>query len=252
MKTIYATPYIIELATSFWKKAGDISSWPRDLDQAVAVALPIDVVSLSRLSTKKIEKWFRSRNFSYQLLADDKLLHGFIMMNRGKGFIFLNGTDSKEERLFTLAHEVSHYIIDYQQPRIKASKVFGKRILEVVDRLRPPTSQEQVDSVLLATEIKPYTHLLAKGSNSYCNDLKIWQAEDKADALAFELLAPFNSVYADLKEKSVSSYKNCCAVAEQLLINKYGLPSSVTSLYAHFLARSITGGPSALESLGLI
>lgn len=252
MKTLYSTPYIIELAQDFWKKAGGTSSWPCDLDQAVAISLPIDVVSLSSLSVKEIEKWFCTRKFSYQFSTEDLSLHGFIIVTRGKGLIFINGSDSKEERLFTLAHEIAHFIIDYQLPRLKACNLFGKQILDVLDGLRAPTIQELVDGILLSIEIKPYIHLIEKNNNSYGENTKVWRSEDQADALAIELLAPFKSVYADLKKMSFPSFINCYTAAYQLLSIKYGLPVSVTQSYAQYLAYKVTGGPSTLESLGLI
>src|SRR6478736_3982828 len=125
------SPLTIQTAKEFWKTAGNNSSYPCDISGAVSLALPIDIVCLSELSLKKIENWLTERKVFFELEISDRLLHGFILISRGCGFIFVNGTDSEEERRYTIAHEAGHYLLDYKLPRDAAVKKLGKSILEV-------------------------------------------------------------------------------------------------------------------------
>lgn len=154
-----------QIANDFWKRAGGIKKFPCDITGAVNFALPIDIISLSELSLRKIETWLIQRNIILDLEIDDRLLHGFILVSKGAGFIFVNGTDTEEERRYTIAHEASHFLLDYQRPREIAIEKLGKGILEVMDGYREATNEEQIDGILTSVSIKPYTHLLEKVGN---------------------------------------------------------------------------------------
>jgi Zn-dependent peptidase ImmA (M78 family) len=39
------------------------------------------------------------------------------MARAGHGFISLDGSDADDERRFSLAHELAHFLLDYQDPR---------------------------------------------------------------------------------------------------------------------------------------
>ena len=114
------------------------------------------------------------------LAFDDRLLHGFILISRGSGFIFVNGTDSEEERKYTIAHEASHFLLDYKLPRDTAVKKLGRTILEVIDGYREPTIEEKVDGMLYSAMIKPYTHLLEKVGDGTFKNLNILNSENDA------------------------------------------------------------------------
>src|SRR5687767_10767614 len=144
----FISPIVTQTAKDFWKKAGGNDVFPCDISGAVSLVLPIDIVSLSELSVQKIQNWLVARKVFLDLEVDDRLLHGFILISRGSGFIFINGTDSEEERRYTIAHETGHFLSDYKLPRELAVKKLGESILEVMDGYREPTLEERIDGTL--------------------------------------------------------------------------------------------------------
>ena len=45
----------------FWRQAGGVEPFPRKLERAVLLALPIAIIKLPRLHTNSIEKWLSNR-----------------------------------------------------------------------------------------------------------------------------------------------------------------------------------------------
>lgn len=240
-----------QTAKDFWKSAGGNNIFPCDITGAVNLALPIDIVSLSELSLNKIQNWLSERKVFLDLEIDDRLLHGFILISRGTGFIFVNGTDTEEERRYTIAHEASHFLLDYKLPREIAVKKLGEGILEVMDGYREPTIEERIDGTLTSVSIKPYTHLLEKVGDGTFNNTDVLNSENNADELALELLAPYATVIKDTKpaQNKISFYdfKNQCY---QILRSKYLIPDSIAEAYSSKLAYIATGAPSLLSKLG--
>jgi hypothetical protein len=168
------------------------------------------------------------------------------------GFIFLNGTDSEEERRYTIAHEASHFMLDYLMPRNKAIKKIGCQIEDVLNGSRNATEVELIDSLIKAVHVKPFTHLLEKHGDGSFESLKIFASEINADALALELLAPYHSVVKETttgrKKVSFYEFEHRCL---KILIDKYKLPSSIAKQYSTELAYDITKGPSILDKIRL-
>ena len=248
----YISPIIVQIAKDFWKSTGGTIVFPCDISGAVNLVLPIDIVCLSELSLNKIQTWLAERKVFLSLEIDDRLLHGFILISKGSGFIFVNGTDTEEERRYTIAHEASHFLLDYKLPRDTAVKKLGDGILEVMDGNRKPTIEERIDGTLTSVTIKPYTHLLEKVGDGTFNRMEILNSENEADGLALELLAPNSIVIKDTnpnrKKISFYDFKNQCY---QILRSKYLIPDSIAEAYSSKLAYVATGAPSLVSRLGL-
>lgn len=247
----FISAIIIQVAKDFWKSAGGNNSFPCDITGAVNLALPIDIVSLSELSLNKIQTWLTERKVLLDLEIDDRLLHGFILISRGTGFIFVNGTDTEEERRYTIAHEASHFLLDYKLPRESAVKKLGEGILEVMNGYREPTIEERIDGTLTSVSIRPYTHILEKIGDGTFDNTEILNSENNADELALELLAPHTIVIKDTNSNrskiSFYDFKNQCY---QILRSKYLIPDTIAEAYSSKLAYIATGAPSLLSKLG--
>ncbi|MEI9908524.1 MAG: ImmA/IrrE family metallo-endopeptidase [Bacteroidota bacterium] len=247
----FISPIITQVARDFWKNAGGKSVFPCDISGAVNLVLPIDIVCLSELSLKKIQIWLTERKVFLDLQIDDRLLNGFILISKGSGFIFVDGTDTEEERRYTIAHEASHFLLDYKLPRESAVKKLGESILEVMDGYREPTLEERIDGTLTSVTIKPYTHLLEKVGDGTFDRPEILNSENDADELALELLAPNASVIKDTNPNrnkiSFYDFKNQCY---QILRSKYLIPDSFAETYSSKLAYVATGAPLFLSKFG--
>src|SRR5947209_7799628 len=116
------TPFWVqELASAFWAEAGD-EAFPRSLRAPMARALPLSIVSLPDLRVRHIDGWLRRQSVLCALEAHDRALRACLVAFRGHGLIFLDGGDPLDEQRFSLAHELAHFLRDYQQPRARASE----------------------------------------------------------------------------------------------------------------------------------
>ena len=239
-------PAIEEAAGSFWAAAASQASEQVDLYQAVALVLPLDVVLLGQLRLATVEAWLAASGVEYGFGEADRPLYGLLVVCRGAGFVFLDGTDSEAERRFTLAHEVAHFLLDYATPRRRAAERLGAGVLDVLDGVRPPTLAEEVAGVLAAVDVAPHVHPFPRSGDGGV----VTGIEGRADALACELLAPAAAVRARLEGAGVEEmYFACVAAAQALLREQYGLPGGVADAYARRLAQGLTGGPSLVASL---
>jgi len=245
-------PYIARIASEFRLKAGRKDKFHFDINGAVNLILPVDIVSLSELTLSKIKQWLFDRGVDVDIDYNDRLLHGFILTFQGSGFIFINGTDTEEERRYTVAHEASHFILDYKLPRDRAIEKLGPQIVEVLDGYRAASTMEMVDGLLASVNIQPYTHLLEKAADGSFNSIKIYNSENDADALALELLAPSTDVIKDTKAtKPQLAFEEFKSTAFRILMDKYLLPVEIAKEYSTRLAYVSTGGPSLVSKLRL-
>ncbi|WDF54338.1 ImmA/IrrE family metallo-endopeptidase [Mucilaginibacter sp. KACC 22063] len=243
--------YAVSVAKEFWSATGLSTEPPFDIAGAVSLLFPIDIVQLSELSTAKIDHWFSARNVNIQTHVQDRPLHGFVVFSRGVGFMFINGTDDEQERRYTIAHEVSHFLLDYKIPRDKIIKKLGAEVEEVLDGIREPSSKEMVEGIIKHVAVKPFTHLLEKEGDGSFENLQVYYAENNADTLALELLAPASRIKAEtLKEKKKLSHTDFCKICNELLVHRYKLPTQIATDYAKVLAYRATGGPSIMDKLG--
>lgn len=242
---------IVATAKKFWETAGQKQSPPFDISQAVSLVLPVDIVMLSDLSLMRIRAWLAERDLTFDFDLPDRNLHGFIITYRGSGFIFANGSDNEAERRYTIAHEASHFILDYYQPRQSAIAQLGKLIEDVLDGLREPTNEERIDGLLRSVSVKPYTHLMEKQGDGSFYNVNVYNSENDADALALELLAPYSRVIRETKSGNLTiSFDDFKIKSQGLLEEKYLLPGSMANEYATRLSYLATGGPSLLKKFG--
>jgi hypothetical protein len=84
-------------------------SFPIDLELCIALALPLFVVSVPSLSLLEMRDWIvaRGRNLPVDLFTDEnRRLRASVIAAAGVGIIFVDASDPKEERRFSLAHEL--------------------------------------------------------------------------------------------------------------------------------------------------
>lgn len=244
--------YIENIAKEFWAKIGRSRSQPPyDIAGAVSLLLPLDIISLSELTLLGIDKWLNDRGIKIPVTVSDRHLHGFVLIRNGSGFMFINGTDSEEERKYTIAHETSHFILDYKIPRDRVIEKLGKEVGAVLDGVRAPTVNEQVNSLIKEISLDAFTHLFEKEGDGSFESFKVFNAENNADLLALELLAPHSEV---IKTTQNGRGKISFDVFDQqcfdLLVSSYKLPHSIARQYSKRLAYLTTGGPSIMSKLG--
>lgn len=250
-----ASTEIQQLGLTFWKESLLPINFPINitlLEQAILLTQPISIVKLDRLSLLKITKYLRERGVSINYTLDDKELFGFVLSYNGHAYIFLNGTESSQEQCFTLAHELSHYLIDYKLPREVIIKKYGESIIEALNNKRDFTTKERLLAIINGYTLKQFTYLLDAPAVSAFDRLNVWKAENKADELAMELLAPYKIILQDINRDSIpKKYFSLEQYLPQLLQSKYGLTVHIANLYGKSLAIKISGGISLAERWGI-
>jgi hypothetical protein len=240
-------------AEKFWKPAGDIQSrFPRDIESAVAWSLPLFVVRLPRLWVHDVECYLRKRRLPVLIgPAADRRLHGCVLAIRGKGLIIVDGTDKPAQVRFTIAHEAAHFMLDYQEPRLRAVEKLGENIQSVLDGERALKPEERVDGLLSNAPVGLYAHFMHRDSAGFGSE-KILEAESQADQLAFELIAPEAELWRMLpKGFAERGYEQRLTTVRLLMVRRFGLPSEVAAQYAASLCRSRFGGATVREWLGM-
>ena len=227
---------IPDWAERFWLLAGKPEPFPRSLEASVLRALPLVIVKLPRLDVESLNGYLQSRCLNLQCLAAPRRLRGCLLARSGGGIVFLDGTDSADELRFTLAHEVAHFLLDHLQPRQRAVKALGPAIQDVLDGLREPTPAERLNAIFQGVSFERTEHLMDRGDDGTISRMKTLRAEDRADRLALELLAPVKSVEESLAAHSATwSDPRASDLAVTACVTEYGLPRDVAKNYARFL-----------------
>jgi hypothetical protein len=243
---------ITKCANDFWKSAGFAESFPRSLETAVSWALPLAVIKMPNLTFSKLDNWFFENGSTFQNSRKDRSLRACLMAKNGKGLIFLDGTDSKDEMRFSMAHETAHFLIDYFLPRKRVFKALGEKAYEILDGVRLPTPEEKLSGILRGVRLGVFEHLIERSDHGAVKDIEVLEAEDHADNLALELLAPRLAVIAKLKSlKNEKTNDLAIKMTQKIIVDGFGLPSLIAERYAKMLAVSRSANKSFKEWLGV-
>ena len=223
--------WVHETAGRFWSDAGGAPRrFPRDLGPAIDWALPIAVVELPGLRVAAVDDWLAARDMEVRLRIPDRPLRACVLVHEGNGLLFVDGDDAADERRFSLAHEVAHYLVEYAIPRERARERLGLGVLAVLDGRRAPSREERIGAVLAGVRLGVSLHLMERTPDGHPAGREVSAAERRADELAFELLAPVDAVRARLPAGARRG------VVGAMLRDAFGLPPAPADLYARELA----------------
>jgi Zn-dependent peptidase ImmA (M78 family) len=246
-------PKVKQVAEGFWRPLLPYRTFPVDIERVIAFSnLPLHIDLIPGLDIEHVNQWIKANHFPARIDKDNCALHGFLLARSGHGIIFVNGTDNRKERRFTIAHELAHFLLDYYLPRIHYLKIYGDSILEILDGSRLPTFQERLTFVISELPSPFFTHLLDNSSITAYERTQVWSTEWRTDALAFEILAPFHVVISSLKKKKLEKrFDPIFRQASSLLATDFGLPSTLASSYAKHFASYLSGGMTLAEEWGI-
>jgi hypothetical protein len=203
--------------------------FPRDLAEDIPLALPLTVVPLPGLTPRKGREWLVSyKRADGGLVPTNDLKHGFTVAHAGAGVLFLNSEDPPGEQRFTLAHEVAHFVLDHLQPRRRAEHAWGKSIGPVLDGEQEPSVAEQLFSALERIPYRTRANFMDRNDRRMPVSGLVMESEQRADRLAFELLAPRRELLPLLQRGGRKEL-------EDELISRFGLPVKEASTYARWL-----------------
>jgi hypothetical protein len=214
----------------------------------VALALPVTLVKLPKLKLHKVEGWLQRRGVSFLFGCHNRAVRGCLIAFGGEGLIFVDGSDPDNERRFTLAHEIAHFLVDYWQPRMRAIDRLGPTVIEVLDGLRSATVSERVHAILVKAPNGVHTNLMERYVD--VDSSNIWQTEDRADKVALALLAPPEKVLSRTDWDAANFEQRLASIISVLDID-FGLPHFASKSYGYSLLKMVHRGPSWVEALGL-
>lgn len=240
--------WVVETAEKFWSEVGELEPFPRDLRQPIAQAFPLTVVLLPLLTVGKIEEWLERQHVFCHVDTQDRGLRACLVARSGQAIIFLNGTDPDDEQRFSIAHELAHFLMHYWRPRREAAYHFGTEILEVFDGVRLARVDERVHALISGINVGFHVHLMERSEHGDPMTSTIVAAENDADRLAFELLAPCASVTLEIGQPPPNERQDA---AIQLLQDVYGLPTRQAVHYSRVLIPMAHSSDSLVRRLGL-
>ena len=171
------------LARDFWAGTDLADTFPRPIEQAVALRLRLTIVKVSAVNVDIIRRWLRDRGRTTPLPDDPRDLMGCLVAQHGQGIAFVAGADPADEQRLTIAHEAAHFIADYLRPRQHVIEKLGPEIIPVLDGERPATVFERAAAILGHVRLGPHVHLLPRGGEEVESNSLIEAAEARADAL---------------------------------------------------------------------
>jgi hypothetical protein len=237
-------PDIQSLANRFWERAGRTAPYPRNMWVPVQRAFPITIRQIHELSVNHVYADLSSIGYSDPPDTPDRRLRGCLVALQGCGIISLDDADPQEEKIFSLAHEASHFIVDHWQPREAVRQSISPDALEVFDGEREPTVVERFKGIRSGVAIRPLAHFMDRAPDGNIRIASLLLAENKADRLALELLAPASEVVGEeMNPKKPTSG----AKITEILVGKFGLPATVAASYGEFLFSVYVPEPSLRE-----
>jgi hypothetical protein len=248
--------WLQDAAIAFWRAAGEPPPFPRDLEVPAIWALPLLVQRLPRLRVNGIRAWLEQTAIPVHVPGPNRRLHACLIAFAGRGAVLLDADDPEDERRFSLAHEVAHFLVDYLALRHQVMDRLGPEAAQVLDGHRPATLDERVGALLTGVTLGVHTHLLHRSHDGSIGCGRVWAAEERADRLALELLAPAATAHAVLKRLGPAVPgrdlldAHAGRIAEQLS-ETFGLPPAVSLSYGRWLYHRYFGEPSVREWLGI-
>lgn len=233
-------------AEAFWRATPSRDTFPREIERAIAHALPVAVIRLPHLTVAAVTDWLRHRGVGAPCQLDCRPLSGCLFAHGGHGLVFVDGGDSPDELRFVLAHEVSHFILHHVDPRRRAVANLGDSVLEVLDGERPPTASERLAGVLRGVRLGEYLHAIEREPDGRIPSGDVARMETEADLLAFELLAPMASVRQVLSLGRGQPDRSLIAI---LLQSRFGLPRRAAQDWASQIAARFAVRPRFVDWL---
>ncbi len=237
------SPYLLEtLAEDFWHLAGYGPEGSADIEAAAGWALPVEITFVSQLRLHHVAARMQVLGVDTTLMGRNRRLRGCLIAYHGNGLILIDADDPPDEQRFTLAHELAHFLLDYQRPRQRALAALGEAILPVLDGVRPPTLEERLHAVLTDAPLGVLRHLMERPDEGLPTGT-VLEVEDRADRLALELLAPARLLLERLAAPSAPvAFRDRLAFLTYALVTEKNLPPAKASAYARYLLRQ-QGGP---------
>lgn len=233
----------------FWKRAGGRFDYPADIAYAATCALDVYVDEVAGLTPVSAAAHIGREELCPLGGADERSLHGCVIVSRSGAAVLVEKCDDEAEKRFTIAHEVSHYIVEVKQRHERAADRMGRDFADTLYGLREPTLTELIDAWLNNTRSEAFAHFMDRTPGGGYGCSRTLEAECLADDLALEILAPRSEITAVISSMGLSE---SLKVARRVAERRFGLPNDIADRYAGRVVWQSKGGPSTAERFGFI
>jgi IrrE N-terminal-like domain len=240
---------IERLAAGFWEEWGKDEPFPRDLEIPIHyLRTSVAICDLPMLCPPTIRNYLQERGHLLALTTPRRWLDGCFYGHKELGFIFLEQNLEPERRRVVLAHEFGHFLAHYEAPRQRAARRLGAAVVPVLDGERPASAAERLSASLSGVRLSSYLHFMDRNEDGSHRE-PVTRAEQTADELGLELLAPWRAVFARLR--TGGTWPGTLPQWKELLATIFGLPQDSAGNYGQRLLRMARGRLGFSEALGL-
>jgi hypothetical protein len=224
---------------------------PADVEPHLPLGAPLEVIAVAGLRLADVLAHAAAEGLRLPTAtpAGPDRLNGCLVAYRGQGLVFLDADLPADRRRWTAAHELGHWLAEYDRPRRRAVARLGVGIAAVLDGDRPATADERLSGALAGLRPGPYWHLLRREPDAPARAEAVRRAETAADRVARELLAPGAAVAAEAAAAGIDPAD--ASAWAGLLTERFGLPTGPAADYAARLARAAAANRSFAAALGL-
>jgi hypothetical protein len=232
--------WVHETAALFWEVAGIREEFPRALREPICrSSFELTIKELPGLSTAVVQSYFARLGPGWTCPGPDRAVRACLAACDGAGFIMLDATDRTDERTFSLAHELAHFLWHYWRLRQRLMKLAGYSAAQVFDGKRQVAAAERLSALLANAPLGPHLHLMHRDGQRQIVEESVAIAEEEADRLAYELLAPAGVVSARWGDSKVGERIALASMLEEV----FGLPPRQAEYYSDLLLPTASADP---------
>ena len=239
-------------ANWFWKRAGGRPSPPVDIGYAATCALEVGICPIDGLTPVTAADYLRRVGIECADGVDERELDGCIAVGPHGAMILVEMRDHDAHRRFTIAHEVSHYILDVHSHRHRAERRMGRDYVGTLYGSREVTPTERIDAWLNNVRTSAITHFMDRAPNGRYGCENTLESECSADRLAIEILAPCAEMVTVASDCGKLPFRDLVDAVRRIAEQRFGLPDAVAAPYASRIVWRLTGGLSTAERFGSV
>lgn len=226
--------WVSHAAEEMWGRLGDEPRFPRDPERLAVLGFEAAPVRLAGLRVSVVSEWLRRRRQPPLPREPDRPLHGCLVAGAESCLIFLEAQDSEAEQRYTMAHELAHLWLEVLGPRQRALRIPGPAAARLMDGAGYAGLSERLYAAVHGLRLRRASHLLRRDGPLGLMNGAVFLAEERADRLALELLAPEAEALRVLPPPA--SFTPWLEHAAERLERAFGLPGSLARGYGRRLA----------------
>jgi Zn-dependent peptidase ImmA (M78 family) len=229
---------VAAVADTFWELLGCEPQYPCDLEKLLLWDQPVDFGltfdALPNLDLAAVKRYALRRRMQYRVVQARRRQHGFLLADSDGACVLYEANDPVDEQRFTKAHEVAHFLIDYYLPRRRGLELLGESSRGALEGSRAPNQQERLHAAMAQVRLGVLENLTERTRDNRPSTRTLL-AEDRADRIALELLAPAELVLKRLERAPRMERDQQLQWLAALLQADFGLPKQEANEYAHEL-----------------